>query len=206
MSSFALVLKNPPPVDAAAMWPAREKRVHVPYECGLCPPACSPARPPCCSPPRPPVPPVKILRTLFDRCRKVLVRPCAPDSNSGFFPSSKFPHSKKYPPRVTDKKMHLCIQFAQEAKYPHWLSLLMPNPKSHFGQKVATPRCHVPRMTKAATFPITSSSATGSGSGDGWHPGSSPYWWPDGPLPARSPPLLCDPLVGRASGMLWDSP
>ena len=49
--------------------------------------------------------------------------------------------------------MHLCIQFAQEAKYPHWLSLLMPNPKNHFGQKVATPRCHVPRMTKAATLP-----------------------------------------------------
>ena len=34
MSSFALVLKNPPPVDAIAMCPSREKRVHVPYECG----------------------------------------------------------------------------------------------------------------------------------------------------------------------------
>ena len=49
--------------------------------------------------------------------------------------------------------MHLCIQFAQEAKYPHWPSLLMPNPKLNFGQKVATPRCHVPRMTKSATLP-----------------------------------------------------
>ena len=132
MSKFPLVLKNPVPVDAAAMWPAREKRVHVPYECGLCPPACSPARPPCCSPPRPPVPPVKILRTLFDRCRKVLVRPCAPDSNSGFSLHQNSPIPKNTPPGLPIKNASLqsvcprgqipplAITFDAKPKKPFW--------------------------------------------------------------------------------------